>query len=164
MQIIVRQASGKYGIPMHKLSNLIEMLQNGPIPMRTICFTLRKYLPDHVHISSTTIHNFKVKVKGLSAIESNDKDLIKINLSECPTGDLTDDEICQFLSEIFEESGWDVLNFLKKLKENNSSFDYRLKYDKETNRPSAVVWMTGTMKQNWKMYGDAVFLDMQKRV
>ena len=40
MQIIARQASGKYGIPMHKLTNLIEMLQNGPIPTRTICSTL----------------------------------------------------------------------------------------------------------------------------
>ena len=77
--------------------------------------TLRKYLPDHVHISATTVHNFKVKVKGLSGIQSCDKDLIEINLSKCPTGILTDDEICHFIAEIFEESGWDVLNFFAKV-------------------------------------------------
>ena len=49
------------------------------------------------------------------------------------------------------------------MKENNESFDYRLKYDDKTNRPIGVVWMTGTMKQNWKVYGDTVFLDMQKK-
>ena len=38
-----------------------------------------------------------------------------------------------------------------------------MKYDDKTNRPIGVVWMTGTMKQNWKVYSDTVFLDMQKK-
>ena len=173
LQIISRQAAGRMTVPLEKVSSLVDLVSKGHVPTRTIRSILRPYFPDYVHLSSTTIHNFKMKAKlynKLSPSHVNNQQIVndllsftQLDVSQFQSSELRDQQIKEVLGEIFNESGWDVLNFVQKMKLSFPGFDYRIHHDSGTNDPIGIVWMTPNMKCNWKQYGETLFLDMQKR-
>jgi len=61
------------------------------------------------------------------------------------------------------EEGWVLLRYLKKLKQNDPAFDYRVAEDSDTGAPVAVVWQTGSMRAHLENFGDVLFLDTMKK-
>jgi hypothetical protein len=68
------------------------------------------------------------------------------------------------LRKVMQEDGttWEAIGYLEELKIPNPGLDYRIKFD-ENNRPEAVCYILPEMRHDLLRFGDALFLDSQKR-
>ena len=79
--------------------------------------------------------------------------------------ELADDLNRSLLNDAFESSNnsWKAEAYLKKLKESDPCFDYRIARDESTGAPTAIVWQTGTMRADFELYGCQLHLDFMMR-
>jgi hypothetical protein len=66
--------------------------------------------------------------------------------------------------QVFQDSGdgWKALDCLQKCKEGTLGFDYRVNKDRD-GRPTAIVWITNSMRKAWIRFGSTIFLNAMKR-
>jgi hypothetical protein len=66
--------------------------------------------------------------------------------------------------QVFQDSGdgWKALDYLQKCKEGTLGFDYRVNKDRD-GWPTAIVWITNSMRKAWIRFGSTIFLDAMKR-
>jgi hypothetical protein len=72
--------------------------------------------------------------------------------------------LTSLLRKVMQEDGttWEAICYLEELKIPNPGLDYRIKYD-ENNWPKAVCYILPEMSHEFLRFGDALFLDSQKR-
>jgi hypothetical protein len=72
--------------------------------------------------------------------------------------------LTSLLRKVMQEDGctWEAICFLDELKIPNPGLDYRIKYD-TYGRPEAVCYILPEMRQDLLRFGNALFLDSQKR-
>ena len=59
-------------------------------------------------------------------------------------------------------STWKALDYLNKLKQKETGFDFRMRFNEES-LPIGIIWITHTMRKHVLQFGDILFLDAQKR-
>jgi len=163
-------------LDLSELETAIEMIVNGNMKGHQIRMLLRDHIPHGYDISSDAMRNFRERAlkyyleeKPID-VQSADK-LLKfqpLDESEAivlPNTDLCRQRVRELMQQVMQgkDGGWKAKSFLESLKNNMLGFDYCMKLDETDGSPTALVWITPTMRKAWIRYGNVMFADMMKR-
>ena len=186
-QKFTNKASGKYvtNISDYATFTLCALLQENPnLNSSSIKTILKSNFPKTKEISHSDIYNTKIRCFRLMKIyEESNNDYVqfcqsfkktKLIKSGLDFQDLNEDEACSISKLIWndimnkknnETSDDDFINlklFMNQLCVKCKGFTYRFAYG-NNNKVNGVVWMTGTMRDNFKRFGSYISLDAMKR-
>ena len=124
--------------------------------------------PSRSHVTATQLYNFRLwakkEIERRKDPDSKKKVMTKTDLKEMfgegsqkpQANDAVEhaNELYRsLLTDTFASSNnsWKAESYLKKLKETDICFDYRLARDQGTGSPTAIVWQTGTMRADYEL-------------
>ena len=163
-------------LDLFELGDSAETIACPNTTARQIRQLLRKHIPDGYAITADDVRNVKQRaLKYYLEEKPLDSESAKKLVEFKPLDDnemivLPDTDLCrarvkELMREAMRDSetgcGFRTLDFLATLKEKSPGFDFAVK--REEGRPSAVVWMTPSMRKAWIRYGNVIFLDAMKR-
>jgi len=167
----VKKKNGSYALNRRELLlQIANLTVGGYVPSNNaIRLMARTSFPPSVSLSSTDCSNIIIRAKMLKAnlIKSDSFTLEEIKFEGVEGMSLTDESI-KCAEEVLyatlrsSDQGWLLLNYFKQLKSTDPSFTYRVSRD-ESSVPTGFIWMTGTMRRSFELYGSCLFLDMMKR-
>ncbi len=81
------------------------------------------------------------------------------------TFEQTDDIYRSFLKDILQisQNTWKVEQYLQMIHSCNDNCDYKIAWDVDSGCTAMNVWQTGTMRDDFEMYGCTLHLDFMKR-
>ena len=185
-QSFTNRVSGKYmtNISDFATFTLIELLDSNPnISSSTIRTILKSNVPKKHMITNCDIYNTKIRCFRLMKLYNDtNKDFEKftyefkrsklykgldyqtlpddeaINLSKIVWKDILE----KSSSSQLEDNVWSLHRFMESMQERCNGFSYRIAYDND-NKANGIVWMTGTMRENFHRFGSFISLDAMKR-
>jgi hypothetical protein len=175
-QQLARKSSGAYAVKIDHVKEIIAIMEAGYVPTRTLRSLLRAHTPADVPISANDIRNFRLRALMYCSCPANElhrnqiKTLLEFESLDARElasldNDATSTKALAILRQVLQETGegWNVICYLNEMKKSFEGFDYRISNDATSGKPTAVVWLTPTMRKMWKRFSDALFLDAQKR-
>jgi len=175
-QILVRKAGGDY-VMAEKVAEIAETLQLGQISTTALRAMLKEHLPDDVALTSTDIHNFRVRCKiflrtahDRASRKSQAERMMKFKGLDRAEHEIIakDDQLSASVLEVLKDSLHDANNsfaaitFLTNLRNAIDGFDYRVARNSK-GQVTGLAWMSVAMRKNWIRYGHFLSLDAQKR-
>jgi hypothetical protein len=176
-QRMAKKSTGRIfgALELQKLDSVVQIIADGNVSTKQLRSMLKDHIPPGYAITADDVRNIRVRCFKYSMEETiideeaAEKVIAFKPLDEDESLNLPDTDTCrvktaEFMREVFQDSreGWKTLDFLEKCKEGTPGFDYRVNKD-EDGRPTAVVWITNTMRENWRRFGSTIFLDAMKR-
>ena len=175
-QVVARKASGYYAKAILKpaqLKIIVNLLDAGRVTPQLLRSLLQQYLPRNCPVSSTDLHNFRIRAKVLSYGKKDDEielihDTEKLFAALDDDDSLAKGDVMRCAKEVLRQTlrdggaGWKIQLFLENLKKADPLFDYRICVDQD-GAPTGVLWMTAKMKRDFLRYGDFMSLDAMKR-
>jgi hypothetical protein len=178
-QLHCHKVSGRYAyLYGGKLQELARTVVGADIETRSLREMLRPYLPADCALSSTDIHNFRLRC--LIYLTKLDSDNSAVNalmdglresrgLDDSENVALMSDEVGIKAKAILlrtlqdtQNEDFPVAEFLENMKHESVGFDYRMSFSAE-GKVNGIVWMTKPMRGDWIRYGDIVQLDAQRK-
>ena len=176
--VVTRKHNGAY-IQMISQEKLFEVIQLMDAPGKLHPATLRELLkpcfPKLAPITAKDLYNIRLKAKRLAprlkssgqlqlATDSYNFTLKGIDDDDAIAVDQASRNASEMLALSLQESssGWQLAHYLRKLREADSTFTFRIAYDPK-GAPTGVVWMTATMRAAFELFGEVLFLDAMKR-
>ena len=180
------RTSGKYVSNVSDVATytLIGLLKSNPTVKSSIIRSILKpNFPNKEYVSNTDIYNTKMRCYRLMPLyeECNaDYQLFMENLKqtkniigidyEAETEDiavkLSEDVWSEILSNStssqLEDNAWNLKSYMVKMAEQCPGFSYRFAYD-SNGVCNGVLWMTATMRENFRRFGSSISLDAMKR-
>jgi hypothetical protein len=180
MLIKAKKTTHQYTVRPEVLRKILEMLDSGPIPTKTLRSFLQKQFPPTVKITSVMVANVRMMAQKLKIQYGHDTNLIPndairkvfhVNSLENAPEDWDSDPI---LADIYKNAMMDVLSgddvsfplarIMEKIKEaQTKGYDYRIFLDSDSRRPQGVMHMVPAMIKAFLRYGDICALDVQAR-
>ena len=186
-QMYTNRTAGNYvsNISDHATFTLVGLLKQNPnLHTSTIKSILKTNFPENHFITNSDIFNTKVRCFRLMKIynESNEdynNFIIKLKNKKLYQGSMDfnsipEDEAAHFSRIIWEDllqkiseneinDDFESLKyFSKELSEKCEGFSYRFAYG-NNKKANGLVWMTGSMRDNFKRFGSFISLDAMKR-
>jgi hypothetical protein len=176
-QTMAKKAAGAYmgNLDLSKMEHIVEMINGGGVSTRSLRNLLKDHLPPLCTITPDDVRNVRMRALKYSLEEKpldkdaaekiilfkpldEDENIILLHSDACRK------KVAEFMREVLQDTdqGWKVLGFLDRVKAGTPGFDYRVKKD-DTDRPTAIVWMTAGMRRSWIRFGSTIFLDAMKR-
>ena len=174
---------GKVKVSLTGMNSLLQILKVSPsTPALVLRPLLEQFVDNNTVIDCNFIRNFRTRValyhssmsssidyspevsldiansllsnKSISREEESilDNPLIRINFNE----------VCRKIAAQ-DSTTWEAFAFMKECKKTMSGFDYRIRLDKNTKRPIAMVFMTADNRKNLLRYPHIIFTDAQAR-
>jgi hypothetical protein len=183
-QLACSKSAGKYAYLIGgKLREVAQMLRTTNLPCSSLRQILRRSLPKDCTITSTDVHNFRLR--ALLSYVNNSPDGIDnmldgllhhrdLDLSERQAlmSDAVTHHSEEFLKKTLrgianadpdsEHAQFEALGYLSFLK-TLPGFDYRLHVSDDDTKVVGIVWMTRQNRKDWLRYGDILSLDAQKK-
>ena len=144
---------------------------------------LKQNFPTKQYVTNTDIYNTKIRCYQLMPIyeKSNlDYQLFMANMKQSNNLDGIDYEaqttdlgikhsedvwksiLSQGTSSQLQDNSWNLHAFMEKMSRECPGFTYRLAHDSE-GVCNGVLWMTASMRENFRRYGSYICLDAMKR-
>ena len=172
-----KQKNGTLQPDLNGLSDIIGLLREKHILKPDLLRPLLlKYIPYYKTIDAKFIRNFRQRALHWIIHQSGRDFLMEDACHLSSNAVIAADEyvvwedpestraLTSLLQKVMQEDGttWEAIRYLDKIKIPNPGLDYRIKFD-ENNRPEAVCYILPEMRHDLLRFGDALFLDSQKR-
>ena len=172
-----KQKNGSHQPDLNGLTDIISLLREKPnLKPEFLRPLLLKYLPYYKSIDARFITNFRQRAIHW-IIHQKDRDFSMEDARHVSsTARVAADEyvvredpqstqvLTSLLRKVMQEDGctWEAISYLQELKKPNPGMDYRIKLD-PYGRPEALCYILPEMRQDLLRFGEALFLDSQKR-
>ena len=176
-QTYARKNSGFYtkNISEDELEHILELMESG-CTSTNVFRRMMERLGFKGGIQAVDVHNLKVRAQQLRvsgkklSIDEAKNWIRNPGLAETfeAVGLDNDHAVArakELLRSVIQDSGelWEAEALLRKLKETDPKFDYRIMYDNQTGRPIGLVYTTKIMRDAFVRFGRIISLDAMLR-
>ena len=174
---------GQVKISLSGMHSLLHILKVTPsTPASVLRPLLNQFVDNGTAVDAQFMSNFRTRVAYYHAKNpSNHENQVDISLSDATSllsrkvlsqeeHSILDNPLVRLnfnviMKRIIEEDNttWEAFAFLKECKMTMPGFDFRIKLDKSTKRPIALVFLTAEGRKNLLRYPNIIFTDAQNR-
>ena len=182
MLVQAKQATKKYTIAPTVLRKIMEMMESGPLPTKTLRTFMQKQYPEMLVITSTMVCNVRMKVKYLlrkygnslndvpsyeinRVFHPNSLEVAPQDWDNDPTfAKVYKDAMMEVLSGDGLDCAFPIFRIMNHIKSSQiKGYDYRVYTSNTCGRPQGIMHMLPAMVQAFIRYGDVIALDVQNR-
>ena len=178
MLIKAKKGSHQYSISIPVCQKIMEMMDVGPVPTKTLRGFLQKQYPPTVKISSAMVFNVRLKVKRLQMKHYGDhipgNEIRKVfqddSLEMSPENwdsdpifaDIYHKAMMEVLNGNTNDDSFPIVDIMEKIKTMQpKGYDYRAFCMEGGERPMGVLHMVPMMIKGTLRYGNIMALDLQ---
>ena len=178
LQAVLRRGGELSKFQSGGIATVVNAVNSDPkFPASSIRTVLRPHLPPGLELTPSDVCNFRIWCRKNAHKLQEQGEAITFNPTEIGTtlkqwsrddnppsmaeaGGILRDVLGSLLAD--SSNMWKVEAYLRKLKEKDDGFDYRIATN-SNGVAQGVVWQNSFMRANFKLFGETIFLDACKR-